>query len=484
MKAKRQSKIQIFRWISLAFFIVLVTVLSILHQLSVPGFGPIDALCPFGGLETIYKFLAGGEFISKIFTSNFVLLGGIVLLAIFVGRHFCGWICMFGGLQEFIGMIGKKLFKKRFNVPAKIDNILIYLKYLVLLVVLVLTWKVGELIIRPYDPFVAYSHLSTGLASVWGEFAVGLIILGITLIGSLFYDRIFCRYLCPVGAFLGIASKLSFYQIKREDNTCTHCKICDKTCPVNIDISKKPGITSPECINCLECVTDCPTKKETLFTTIFRKRISPLQVGILGLLIYGATIGVSFASGYWKSADQSLEEKSELGILSPDDIKGSNSLKDVAENFNISIDALYDSLNITKEQVPETTLLKEIKNLINAESFEAEEVREIVKGMLGITELQEAIPANPGRNEVLPKSDSDTTPVVNNNEVADPAGTSAFELEGTMTIQDVAKALNITENEVIKKLELDESIPVDRPLRDLKDDYGYTMPILKERMKL
>ena len=70
-RTKKIHKIQLIRRIILAFFIVLITVLAFLHQKSVPGFGPIDALCPFGGLETIYMFLAKGEFISKTFKAEY-----------------------------------------------------------------------------------------------------------------------------------------------------------------------------------------------------------------------------------------------------------------------------------------------------------------------------------------------------------------------------------------------------------------------------
>jgi polyferredoxin len=481
MKTKKRSKIQIFRLISLAFFMILITVLSILHQISYPGVGPIDALCPFGGLETFYKFLAGGDFLTKIFTSNIVLLVGVIILGVLVGRYFCGWICMFGGLQEYIGILGKKLFKKRFTIPQKADKILRYLKYIVLVVVLVLTWKAGELIIRPYDPFVAFAHLSTGLVAVWSEFAVGLIILGVTLLASLFYDRVFCKYLCPMGAFLAILSKIGIYRIMREESTCTHCTLCDKKCPVNIDISKPSAITSAECINCLECVTVCPTKKETLYITIFGKKIRPIIVAIGGLLIYIAIIATSLITGYWKSADQSLEQKLELGLLSPDDIKGSNSLKEVADIFKLNLDELYDSLDITKELVPETTKLKDIKAITDNDEFEAEEVRAIVKNMLGIPIETNAV--EKGSEVVIeeqktigigdietPNSGTGTVDFVN------------FPLEGTMSVTDVAKALNVSEMDIIKKLELKESIPLDKPLKDLKDEFGFTMPELKERM--
>lgn len=66
------------------------------------------------------------------------------------------------------------------------------------------------------------------------------------------------------------------------------------------------------------------------------------------------------------------------------------------------------------------------------------------------------------------------------NESVDFAG---FNLEGKMSIRDAAQALGVTEQVIIEKLDLPHDIPQNSPLRDLWDEYGYTMPKLKERLK-
>lgn len=486
-RKRRKDAIQVFRLIVLAFFILLVTILAIGHQLSIPGFGPIDALCPFGGLETIYMFLAGGGFLQRIFTSNIVLLAGIIILGIVAGRYFCGWICMLGGLQEYFRMLGKKIFKKKhYVIPERIDNPLRYTKYVVLFLVLFLTWRTGELIIRPYDPFVAYAHLASGLKSVWDEFAIGLIILVVSLIASMFYDRVFCKYLCPLGAFLGLLTKIGIYRIKRENNTCTDCKICDKACPVNLNVSKVKAITSPECINCLECVTDCPTKKNTLIPVFLKKISRPAAIAVLGIVIYTVTIGASKITGYWESAYATLEERAEDGDLSPDDIKGSNTISEVVAIFGLDVVELYDRLDLDMDKIPESSRLRDIKLLVEEESFEAEEVRAAVREMLGLPAV------SAGQSEIHRSETETELPVENtpdytlddeyadeHNEAVDFAG---FNLEGTMTILTVANALGISAQEVIEKLELPESIPQDQPLREMQKQYGYSMPELKQRM--
>jgi len=179
--AARMAKIQILRRIVLGTLLIGLTILTILHQ-KLQGIPSIDALCPFGGLETLFKYLAGGEFIKKIEPGNIVLFGGVVVIAIVLSRFFCGWFCAFGALQAVFGWLGKKIFRRHFTVPPRVDRYLRWIKYPVLAAIVYFTWKTGELVIRPYDPLAAFGHLSAGLSAVWAEFAVGLVLLVATLL--------------------------------------------------------------------------------------------------------------------------------------------------------------------------------------------------------------------------------------------------------------------------------------------------------------
>jgi len=108
--AKKISKIQLFRRIVLGVMLSGFLVLIVLHDL-LPNMPSVDSLCPFGGLETLMKWLASGEFLKHITPSNIVLFGAVVVLGIVLSRFFCGWLCAFGALQGVFGWIGKKIFK-------------------------------------------------------------------------------------------------------------------------------------------------------------------------------------------------------------------------------------------------------------------------------------------------------------------------------------------------------------------------------------
>lgn len=140
------------------------------------------------------------------------------------------------------------------------DKPLRYLKYVILILTLYFAWKTSGLWMNPYDPWVAYGHISEGIASLTEEYLIALIILIVTIIGSLLYDRFFCKYLCPMGAFYGIISKLSPSKIIRNEDDCINCGLCSKNCPVNIKVSELKEVKSAECINCQSCMLSCPKR--------------------------------------------------------------------------------------------------------------------------------------------------------------------------------------------------------------------------------
>ena len=514
--ARKIEKIQLARRISLGVFFVAFTVLTILHQ-KVANMPSVDSLDPFGGIETLFKYIAGGELVKKIMPSNLVLLAGIIVLGVVLSRFFCGWICAFGALQGIFGWIGKKLFKKRRTVPKKLDQALRWIKYPLLVGIVYFTWTTGTLIIRPYDPLAAYAHLSAGIASVWAEFAVGLIMLIVVLVLSTLYERAFCKYLCPLGAVNSILGRIPLFRIKREPSTCISCSKCDRVCPMNIDVSTAKTITSPECIGCMECVTACPTKKRTLYTTLAGKKVKTGTIVVLGLAIYLGAMGIGALTGKLDFVGPSLTERATTGTLRVEDIRGSSTWAELAESFNISLTELYKAANVDGTKVPADTKLKDTGALIGR-TFEADEARMAVATLLGIPYSGEngttpSLPVQPA-GVVQPVEAAQTVDatqgapaihekVVEPTQVAKPAtsaepaapvapvtpaaseGTLAvpqgFVLEGTMTIKDIAAALNVPEAKVIGKLQLPDDISVTTPLRDMKDQYGYTMPTLKAR---
>ena len=127
---------------------------------------------------------------------------------------------------------------------------------------------------------------------------MGLIVLVVSLVGSLLYDRFFCKYLCPMGGFLGLINRLGWFRITRNEATCTHCMACDKACPVNIPVESVAQVQSSECIACNLCVNACPVKDTLVVAGPRTGKVSSFAVlGITVALFAGVVVAGSLIGG-------------------------------------------------------------------------------------------------------------------------------------------------------------------------------------------
>jgi polyferredoxin len=255
--------------LSFATFIIV----TVLRHIVIGEDGPVitasaEAYCPFGGLETLYKYLtSGGAFVSHTHLSNVVLFIAVIVTAILLRSAFCGWICPLGSLQDMISGISKAIQKRlpklkkglksiKQNVPwlSTMDRVLKFGKYFVLIWAIGGSAYFGYMVFRDYDPWSALINIAEF------SFTPGLIVLFLTIVLSLFVERPWCRYACPLGAISGLAGKLNPVNLKREESACTLCQVCTKACPMGIEVHKAKTIQSVDCISCLECVGACPRK--------------------------------------------------------------------------------------------------------------------------------------------------------------------------------------------------------------------------------
>jgi len=193
-----------------------------------------------------------------------------LVAAVLFGTIFCGYICPFGSFQEWIGKLGRKLFPRKYNrmVPKKLDRVLRYLRYLVLIMVLYQTAVSATLVFQSVDPYYALFNFFTNEVAV-----TAYIMLGIIIVLSLFIERPWCKYFCPYGALLGLFNSIRIFKIRRNKNTCIGCKKCDQVCPMNIEVSVGETIRNHQCISCHKCLSDvsCPVK-DTVAITIGKER--------------------------------------------------------------------------------------------------------------------------------------------------------------------------------------------------------------------
>lgn len=217
----------------------------------------VTALHALGNVVTA---LTHGTFSLSTLSAQLITLVAIFLMTAVWGRIFCGYLCSFGALQEVFFWMSKRLFPKKVNIPAQLDHALGALKYLVLLFLVVALWIMALPMDASLSPWGVFGMLISGNPSVMAA-AVGtwgFVLLLALILGSLFVERFFCRYFCPLGAIFTLISRKRCYNIRRNESACTHCGLCEKTCSMGVSILKKDRVSSGACINCMQCLTACP----------------------------------------------------------------------------------------------------------------------------------------------------------------------------------------------------------------------------------
>lgn len=434
-----------------------ITYEAYMHQILGGGKAPsVHALCPFGALESLYTLLFRGNFIQKIYSGTVVLLILTVIMAILFCRSFCGLLCPFGALQELFGRINRKVLKKRFLMTAYIDKPLRYLKYFILLLTVGMAWHYGALWMAPYDPYSAYTHLSAFNDSIKEDplAIIGFLLLAVTELGSFIYDRFFCKYLFPVGAFYGIIGKLSPTKIERNADLCVNCQKCNKVCPVNINVEKSEKITSAECINCNECVLSCP-KKGALEIKTAGKKIHPLTFLLIVIGLFFGTILVAGATGNYQIKPSELKEGQ---VITISEIKGYYTIEDAAVATGLSLQELYEELGIP-ENISKNTQMKEISDEV--EGFD-----------LDVAKLKASGDDSVG-NEAVAPSDQDSSAKV------DITG-----VKGSMTIQEASDSMKMELKEFYILFKIPESVPNQTRMKDIESvSPGYDFESIKEALR-
>jgi polyferredoxin len=127
-------------------------------------------------------------------------------------------------------------------------------------------------------------------------------VIGALVALSLVVKHLWCRWLCPYGALLGVASFLSPVSIRRDPEACNDCRACTRACPAEIQVHSRLRVLSTECTGCMSCVAACTTA-DCLGVT--RKGARAWSPWLVPALVLGVMLGfwvVARATGFWETS--------------------------------------------------------------------------------------------------------------------------------------------------------------------------------------
>ena len=266
------------------------------HPAGAEGFLPISAL-----LSLKYWVVTGR--IHGIHPAGLFIFIAVLAIGLLLSKAFCSWMCPVGTLSEWLWKLGRKAFGRSVQVPRLLDLPLRAVKYLTLGFFI---WAVGKMdgpLLEAFldSPFNAladvrmyffFAHIS-GLA-----LGVLLVLAGL----SLLVQNVWCRYLCPYGALLGLLSLASPVRITRAKATCIDCGACTRACPSRIQVHRAGRVGGDECTACYRCVAVCPVKDTLEMRAPGGKPVPGWVFGLLAAGLFVAVTGLAMLSGHWATS--------------------------------------------------------------------------------------------------------------------------------------------------------------------------------------
>jgi polyferredoxin len=189
----------------------------------------------------------------------YLLASFTVISTVLWGRLYCGRVCAFGSLTQLMDAVIPA--KWRYDLPARIERRASFIKYGILgAAILYFIVTRDRMIYRYIEPFWMFGF--HGSLVMW----IGLAVL---LVATVFVKNLYCRFLCPVGAALGLLSSLTVFRIKRWKE-CNTCKTCEKACQWGA--IQGPKIIKSECVRCDDCERLYMDEKKCPHWIIIRRR--------------------------------------------------------------------------------------------------------------------------------------------------------------------------------------------------------------------
>jgi polyferredoxin len=286
-------------WIGARFYLFVRFYESGGQTTYVPRPPGVEGWLPIAAVMNL-KYLALTGLVPEVHAAGLFLLLAFLAITLLARKAFCSWLCPVGTLSEWLWQGGRELLKRNVTPPRWLDLALRSLKYLVMgfFLYAVLGMSADDIsgfMRSPYGMVADvkmlnfFRHVGTTAA----------IIIAVLVVGSVFVKNLWCRYLCPYGALLGLVSSISPVRIRRDADLCIDCAKCTKACPSLLPVDTLITVKSAECTGCLECVTICPAHGALRLSAGHSRAIPAWAVAVVIAACFFGMVGYARLSGHW-----------------------------------------------------------------------------------------------------------------------------------------------------------------------------------------
>ena len=272
----------------------------------------VEGWLPIASLMNLKVFLLTGG-MPRVHPAGMFLLIAFLAISWLLCKSFCSWLCPVGTISEYLWKLGRQTFRRNFRMPRGLDIALRSLKYILLGLFL---YAVGSMSVPAIRAFLEGPYGLIDDVKMLNFFRflsfTGAFVLGLLVVLSIFVQNFWCRYLCPYGALMGLASLASPLRIRREAALCIDCAKCAKACSANLPVDKLVSIRSAECTGCLECVAVCPAEGALLMAAPRKRTVPAWQIAAAAALLFVGICGYARWTGHWHT---NLPEKLYLDLV-------------------------------------------------------------------------------------------------------------------------------------------------------------------------
>ncbi|HEY2018358.1 MAG TPA: 4Fe-4S binding protein [Bryobacteraceae bacterium] len=261
----------------------------------------VEGWLPIASLMNLKVLAATGQ-VPRLHPAGMFLLIAFLAMSWVFRKSFCSWLCPVGTASEYLWRLGRRIFGRTFRLPRRLDIGMRSLKYVLLGL---FGYAVGSMSVPAIRAFLEGPYGIVDDVKMLNFFrflgVTGAVVMVLLVVSSVLVQNFWCRYLCPYGALMGLASLASPLRIRRETSLCIDCGKCAKACPSALPVDLLVTIQSAECTSCMMCVAECPAAGALMMAAPRKRRVPAWAMAAGVAVLFLGICGYARWTGHWNT---------------------------------------------------------------------------------------------------------------------------------------------------------------------------------------